>query len=498
MSTPVHAGAHAHQETADGRRPFFILLGTVAILFAVVLAYAETRSFSWDEGFHVLAARLIQSGQRPYLDFCFPQTPLNAYWNAFWVSIFGASWRAIHAVAALLVAGSVFLTADFVLKRFPDKRWRLVGALAAACFVALDSSVVLFGPIGQAYAICLFLSVAAFRMTVVAVERDTLWFAAAAGLPASAAAASSLLTAPAVPVFLLWMLFYNRAGNRWTKLAAFVAGAVPPFFPVLWLFLKAPGVVWFNLVQYHLFFRRVRWEGATKHDIDVLLSWIDSSQAMLLGLLAIGGLLFTATASGWERARRAEIYLSAGVAIMMSFEIGTAHPTFTWYFLLIVPFVAIPATVGFYAAGSRLYRPDRPIWPAAVLIVLLSLGLGKALHDDTESLTWGDMEAIAKKVQEVTPPDGTLWSSEHIYFLTHRPVPDGMEFQAGTKLDLTMAQAAPLHILPRPELDRRVKSGAYNTISNCDDDRIDELGLPKLYAHKQEIGSCSVFWGFKK
>jgi len=357
---------------------------------------------------------------------------------------------------------------------------------------------VLFGPIGQAYAICLFLSVAAFRMTVVAVERDTLWFAAAAGLPASAAAASSLLTAPAVPVFLLWMLFYNRAGNRWTKLAAFVAGAVPPFFPVLWLFLKAPGVVWFNLVQYHLFFRRVRWEGATKHDIDVLLSWIDSSQALLLGLLAIGGLLFTATASGWERARRAEIYLSAGVAIMMSFEIGTAHPTFTWYFLLIVPFVAIPATVGFYAAGSRLYRPDRPIWPAAVLIVLLSLGLGKALHDDTESLTWGYMEAIAKKVQEVTPPDGTLWSSEHIYFLTHRPVPDGMEFQAGTKLDLTMVQAAPLHILPRPELERRVKSGAYNTISNCDDDRIDELGLPKLYTHRQEIGSCSVFWGFKK
>ena len=256
--------------------------------------------------------------------------------------------------------------------------------------------------------------------------------------------------------------------------------------------------MWFNLVQYHLFFRRVRWEGATKHDIDVMLSWIDSSQALLLGLLAIGGLLFTATASGWERARRAEIYLSAWVAIMMGAEIANAHPTFTWYFLLIVPFLAIPATAGFYAAGSRLYRSDRPFWPATVLIVLLLLGLGKALRDDTESLTWGDMEAIARKVQEVTPPDGTVWSSEHIFFLTRRPVPDGMEFQAGTKLDLSIAQAAPLHILPRPELDRRVKSGAYNTISNCDDDRIDELGLPKLYEHRQEIGSCSVFWGFKK
>ncbi len=498
MSTPAHLGAPAEQVTASGRRPFLILLGAVTILFGIILAYAETRAFSWDEGFHVLAARLIQSGQRPYLDFCFPQTPLNAYWNAFWVSIFGDSWHAIHAVAAVLVAGSVLLTADFILKRFPDPRWRLAAALVAASLLALNSSVVLFGPIGQAYATCLFLSVAAFRMTVVAVERGTPWFAAGAGLLASAAAACSLLTAPAIPVFLLWMLFYNRAGNRWTKLVAFIAGAVPPFLPVLWLFLKAPGIVWFNLVRYHVFFRSVRWEGAAKHDIDVFLSWIDSSQALLLGLLAIGGLLFTARASGWERARRAEVYLCAWVAVMMGAEIANAHPTFTWYFLLVVPFLAIPATVGFYAAGSRLYRPDRPWLPATVLIVLLALGLGKAFRDDTESLTWHDMEAIANKVQEVTPPDGTFWASEHIFFLTHRPVPDGMEFQAGMKLDMPMSQAAPLHILPKPELERRVKTGAYNTISSCDDDRIDELGLPKLYAHKQEIGSCSVFWGWKK
>lgn len=41
------------------------------------MVYAQTPAFTDDEGFH-LAAQLIKAGLRPYLDFCFDQTPLNA------------------------------------------------------------------------------------------------------------------------------------------------------------------------------------------------------------------------------------------------------------------------------------------------------------------------------------------------------------------------------------------------------------------------------------
>ncbi|HMB35089.1 MAG TPA: hypothetical protein VKV41_13705, partial [Methylomirabilota bacterium] len=46
---------------------------------AAFLVYSQTRAFAWDESYHLLAAQLILAGKTPYLDFCFPQSPLNAY-----------------------------------------------------------------------------------------------------------------------------------------------------------------------------------------------------------------------------------------------------------------------------------------------------------------------------------------------------------------------------------------------------------------------------------
>ncbi len=69
-------------------RAYAALCGTALLLAAALLIYSQTYSFADDEGFHLLAAQLIGRGHRRYLDFFFPQTPLNAYWNAVgWVSL---------------------------------------------------------------------------------------------------------------------------------------------------------------------------------------------------------------------------------------------------------------------------------------------------------------------------------------------------------------------------------------------------------------------------
>jgi hypothetical protein len=60
-----------------------IALGAVlALISAGLIVNSQTIAFAWDEGFHLLAAQLIAHGRRPYLDFCFAQSPLNAFWNA--------------------------------------------------------------------------------------------------------------------------------------------------------------------------------------------------------------------------------------------------------------------------------------------------------------------------------------------------------------------------------------------------------------------------------
>src|SRR5262249_55521332 len=149
---------------------------------ASLLLYSQTRAFAWDETYHLLAAQLILTGKKPYLDFCFPQSPLNAYWNAWWMGILGQSWRVAHALAALLTVGAVLLTADFVAGRLPVPAWRVAGALAAAMITGLNAEVFRFGPLAQAYGMCLFMLVLAFRFSVRAVDRRGALLSGAVGL----------------------------------------------------------------------------------------------------------------------------------------------------------------------------------------------------------------------------------------------------------------------------------------------------------------------------
>ena len=472
------------------------MCASVALLGGALLAYALTYAMVWDEGFHLLAAQLIKAGKTPYLDFCFPQTPFNAYWNAAWMRAFGDSWRAVHALATLLTAGAIMLTADFVFVRFPVPRWRLAAALTAAAVMGLNELIVQFGTVGQAYGMCLFLMAAAFRLSILAAERNRAWWSASAGFLAAASAGSSMLTAPVGPVLLVWILLYNRAGSRLRKFAAFVTGAVAAFVPVFWLFARAPRQVLFNLAGYHLFYRSVAWEDVPQHDLEVLASWVDSTPALLLGLLAAAGVLFTIK-NRQDRRWREELYLCCWLSAALALFIATAHPTFERYFLMLVPFLAILASVGLCEIGTRLDPRGRPFWPVLVVTVLLCLMLAKTLYDRRGSYTWSDLEDVARQVDQVTAPQASLLADEHIYFLTRRTPPSGLEFPDALKLNLPPAFAASLHIVPRAEFARRVQARIFSTVQTCaeaDDERFQVLNVPPVYARKAVVHECRIFW----
>ncbi len=478
------------------QRPFLWLCGAITLLSAGLLVYSQTRALAWDEGFHLLAAQLIKAGKTPYLDFCFPQTPLNAYWNAGWMRIFGDSWRAVHGLAALLTAGAIWLVADFVFVRFPVPNWRVATALTAALVISLNTLIVRFGTVGQAYGLCLFLMVASFRITIIAADRKGGLWAAAAGLLAGAAAGSSLLTAPVAPVLLLWMLLYNRTGSRLRKFAAFIGGVVVSSIPVLWLFVEAPRQVMFNLVQYHLLYRSVGWDDALPHDLELIVSSLDSAQALILGMLALAGLVFTIK-SAQDRRWREELYLCCWLAVALALFLASAHPTFEMYFVLMVPFLGILASVGLYEVSSRLAPQSRPFWPVLVVTALLCLALTHALYSRRDDYTWRDLEDVAAKVEQVTPPQAPILADEHIYFLTRRTPASGTEFPDSEKLNLPPALAASLHILPRTELAKLVQARTFSTVETCndeDDDRFQILGLPEVYAQKAVVHDCTIFW----
>jgi hypothetical protein len=477
-------------------KPFLLLAGTAAIYAAGLLYYSQTTAFSWDEGFHLLAAQLISQGKRPYLDFFFPQTPLNAYWSAFWMRLFGDTWHTVHAVAALNTAAAMLLMADYVLDRFPVERWRTAAAFIAFFAAACNDPIVEFGPVGQAYGLCLICLVAAFRFAVVAVSRKSVLASLATGFLAGAAAASSLLTIPVAPVMFLWILYHNRVGSRVAKMLAFAAGSVVAFLPLLWLYLQSPAVVLFNVFQFNMRYRWVNWDDPFAQNVEAITAVLLSSQATVLGILALAGLFFIVRSSGSERSIRAEFYLCGWIALALGIHIATANPTFQRYFLFLAPFLSIPAAAGAYWFGSRLGDPDRPRWAAVIVCAFFSLCLAKTVWDGHDSFGWSDMEKIAKKVDEVTPRGAAIWADEQVYFLTRRPPGFGMEHQNSHKLTEFPAEfARQLHILPWPEMKRLVSQGAFATVSECGETkRIGELKLPKLYRKKEEIDECTIYW----
>lgn len=485
------------QQAERKQKEYVVLCAGISMVAALLAVYSQLHAAAPDEGFHMLAAQLIKAGKRPYLDFFFAQSPLNAWWNAAWMCVFGESWRVLHAAATVATVGALVLSADFVFVRVPLPRWRLALSLAAALLIGWNWLVISFAPITQAYGLCTLLLVVSFRLAIAAVGRKGVLLTALAGCAVSASAAASLLSAPGTPVVLLWILIYNRVGSRLARFAAFVAGAAVPFLPVLWLYVQGPFQVRFGMINFHLFYRQVEWEGSLRHNLELMTVWINSMHALSLGLLVVAGVLYIGWASHWERERRAEFYLCGWMALGQIAYLCYVRPTFEQYFSLTIPFVGILAAVGLYAVGSRLSSPDRPWIPFSVLAFLLCFALGRDMYEDRDSHTWKQYEEVARKVDQVTPRHGMLLADEFVYFMTRRPPPTGLEYDDSHKLKLSAKDSAALHVFSRPELVRRVKAGVYDTVESCtddDDQDLDDLGLPDVYAQKAVIQECKVYW----
>jgi hypothetical protein len=475
--------------------PAITLAAVLTGIWFLLVYYSQSIAFTWDAGFHLLAAQLINAGKRPYLDFPFPQTPLNVWWMAFWMRVFGQTWRVPQALAALATTGAVALAASFVFRRFPVARWRLAAAVVTAVLFSLNELVFRFGTIGQAYAICMFLTVAAFRAAVATPGRRGLWGPAAAGLLAGAAAGCSLLSAMAAPALLVWIALHSRQGNRWAKGAAFVVAGAVPFLPVARLFLQGPSQTWFNVFQYQVAYRHTNWGATAGHDLGQMSTWLNSTQALVLLLLAAAALWYLRRPEcGAEL--RAEFYLCGWLALALGAELALARPTFVRYFVLVVPFLAILAGPGFYEVATRLRgAQSRPLVPTLLLALLIAMGAARAIYNNGDNYRWRDLQKAAAKIRQVTPPNGSLYASEPLYFLLHSTPPEGMQFSYSRDLNLPPVQSAQLHIVPERDMDSQVKAGAFATVAVCmDQDTVDRLKLKDLYRKTEEVEYCNIFW----
>ncbi|HZS52170.1 MAG TPA: glycosyltransferase family 39 protein [Bryobacterales bacterium] len=482
-------------------RRFVILLAFAAAASAGLLVYSLTVACYGDEGFHLLAARLIRAGRRPYVDFFYQHPPLYPYLNAFWMGIFGDGWRSVHALSSLLASGGILLAAFCVFSRLTDPLWQLPAAIAAALLMASQPLVIQFGGIGQPYGLCLFASMAAFWLAASAAAHPRR-ACFAAGFCAGAAAGSSLLAVPVGGVLFVWLLRDAGKGKRMASGALFLAGAMVCFLPLLYWVWQAPEQTFFDVVKYHAFYRSSAPASDLRRDFEVLKGWLDSPQAVLRALLAAVSLLYLGGRP--DAPMRREAYLCAWLAGALAVWVAVAHPALPQYFILLAPFVSILDALGLYAIGSRLWAPEHAAWPASLCLCLLAAALAKPVYDGRrgQGYRWSDWERVAQEVNRVTPESGLLWAPDIIYFAARRLPPAGLENSNSLALRLPPALSSRLHIIPEAEADQWVANGRFDTVCACVGMRVSANpdpplghGLPGPYKNQLQIQDCYIFWG---
>lgn len=339
---------------------------TVALLIAgislVYLSYISLHRFlAADEGYYLLAARLVLEGSALYRDFFFPQMPLFPYLYAGWGALTSTEWESFRLLSAFLSAGIAF-TAYQITSRIGGL-W--IGIFSA--FLVLSNGLFLgWFPICKSYSLAgCFLILAFFALSRIDEKNAPNWWFGAAGVLIGLAVNVRLFYAGLIPLtaFLLWW----RRGPR--PLLWFLGCGTLTALPHLVFVFMDFEAYWFGNMGYHLerAHRPLSVDLESKQRIvSALLGFssferVDGLQFPLLFYTALIGL------SAWfvkTKECLPLLLLSWCLSLFLLYLIP--RPTHLQYYATLTPYLAL-------GTGLTVWRTSRasPRLAAAVAVLVL-------------------------------------------------------------------------------------------------------------------------------
>jgi hypothetical protein len=311
-------------------------LAVQAILFTVIAYFRLTDT---DEGFYLLAAKLVGQGKRPYLDFFFQQMPALPYAYAVWSKMVGISWTSARMLSVLLSVALGGLLYSHVERLYGRKAF----ACLAVLLYALNNLVLAWHSVVKTYALSNFLLFCAYLLVFPESRPYREWKVFLGGLLFGIAVDTRLYLIAVAPVFML-SFFFSKSSLRIKTLGAFAGGLAVGLLPNLWFLAKAPDAYLFDNLGYHLVRSELGFRSAAHQKFETFLAVTNiqgsydgsGTQLGLLSLLVIPAVL----------SRRADrrLLVPMGLALVLFFTCLVPSPTFPQYFCVCIPYLVIVAT----------------------------------------------------------------------------------------------------------------------------------------------------------
>ena len=343
-----------------------LLIGLALAGAAALFVYmSRNRLIARDEGFYVMAAKLVLEGRTPYHDFFYPQMPLLPYVYAGWIAVAGASWPAVRLLSALMTTVLTLLLAS--------EARRLFGAWAAILAVGLFAACSFVFPwytTVQTYGFSTLLLFASYvslnRALQVSRSGMGIGRPLVCGLLFGLAVDARLMFAGLLPIFAAAFVFGavpRRIGVR--AALVFCAGFCAAVLPNLYLALKDFDVYLYNNLGYHMTRSAHSVQAELEHKWVILkvlfgLSGTEKFDAYQMPIL----LLANAAAAVLALCRRCRFDPALALAGGLFLLNLTPSPTYMQYFSTLIPFLTIGAL---YAVQAALWNQRAKLRPVALL-----------------------------------------------------------------------------------------------------------------------------------
>ena len=359
-----------------------LLIPVVLLQAAFFLFVSQRRFIDGDEGFYLLASRLVLEHKAPYLDFFYTQAPLLPYVYALWFKLTGLSWISARTFAALQTA----LLGGLIYAHVSRETQKWLAGMCAVILFASSSLIFAWFPIAKTFPLATPFLFLGYMILTRPKESTAGWWVAVAGLFFALSVDTRSYVLGVAPVFVWWILrqqprlekgetLRQAQGRLWgtrqrlARLLWAAAGFAIGAIPSLILFFASPDTFLFNNLGYHAMRSHSGLIGDWLDKVHVILGTFvgrfTGFQFSVLCLTCVG--MFTT-----RRMKRHSALLAFAIALVLGFVCILPTPASMQYFSMVVPFLIVSAVLSVADSMLTLETPrQRCIAPRICVVALI-------------------------------------------------------------------------------------------------------------------------------